>query len=196
VRALAGVASPPWWATALGLVGLWCGFAGSIVYAGRSGGLETKTGLWRLRPSDALWLGVGVLAQVVIDGTYSFFNVQHLSGPENTLFGGSHGASFALMGILTIFGSPVIEEWLFRGVIFRSLSLGLNKSAPLLAALVSALLFAAAHGEAKQFAGLFALGLLLAFVFYKTQRLTASIAVHAGFNALAYGSLLLQRAHG
>jgi membrane protease YdiL (CAAX protease family) len=44
-----------------------------------------------------------------------------------------------------------------------------------------------------QFAGLFALGIILSYIVKKTNRLTPSILTHMSFNAVALVGLLLQR---
>jgi membrane protease YdiL (CAAX protease family) len=194
---LAALSNPPWWATALGIVGLWIGFAGIIWFAQQRGGLPTSSATWRVRASDLSMVGLGVLAQLAVDAAYALAHVGHLNAPVQRIFGEAHGASFVLMGLITVVGSPVMEEWLFRGVIFRGLRASMTgRYAPVIAAAVSAALFALAHGEARQFAGLFALGLVLAEVYRRTERLSACVAVHLGFNALAYGVLVVQRAHG
>jgi len=38
----------------------------------------------------------------------------------NHLFGSVVGASFVLLIIMTTFLAPIMEEWLFRGVLFRA----------------------------------------------------------------------------
>jgi membrane protease YdiL (CAAX protease family) len=63
-----------------------------------------------------------------------------------------------------------------------------------LAVVLSACLFALAHGEPVQFAGLALLGVVLGIVVKRTQRLVPSMLTHASFNAVALVSLIAQRA--
>ena len=58
------------------------------------------------------------------------------------------------------------------------------------------MLFGLAHGELVQLPGLIGLGIVLAAVYYRTERLLPSVLVHVGFNGVAVLSLALQRWHG
>jgi membrane protease YdiL (CAAX protease family) len=69
-----------------------------------------------------------------------------------------------------------------------------RRAAVIIGALTSAVLFGLAHGEPLQFAGLAGLGVILAFVVYRTKRLVPSYVTHASFNATAVVALILQRA--
>ncbi len=198
LKALSKLASPPWWSNVLGLVGLWIGFGGAIYYSRTSGGLAPLSQQWRLRASDAWFVLLGVGCQFIVDLGYAPFHLRDLNKPVNHLFGGSRGLTFVLVALLTTVGAPIIEEWFFRGVLFRALDAGLSrhlaKAGTVLAVLVSAGLFALAHGEPLQFAGLALLGVVLAVLVKRTNRLTPSIITHVSFNAVAMVSLLAQRA--
>lgn len=198
VHALALVANPPWWANALGLVGLWSGFLAAIYFAYREGGLRPLPEQWRPRWSDASYVVLGVACQLLVDLAYAPFHFKSLNKPVNHLFGATHGTGFVIVGLMTTFCAPFFEEWLFRGVIFRAVaegSRGLSpRAAVALGAVVSALLFALAHGEPLQFLGLFVLGIVLALVVARTKRLVPSFLTHASFNAVALVAVVLQRA--
>jgi len=198
LSALARLEAPPWWANALGLVGLWIGFAGAIGFAYGPGGLMPLSEQWRLRRGDVVYVVLGVLLQVGVDLAYRPFHVKDLNHPVHHLFNGSSGASFALIAVMTGLVAPFFEEWFFRGVIFRALSEGLEtrsrRTAQVIAVIGSAALFGAAHGEAKQFVGLFALGVVLALLVVRTKRLTPSILTHVSFNVTALVALVAQRA--
>lgn len=75
--------------------------------------------------------------------------------------------------------APIGEELVFRAGLFRFLS---NRMNPALAASISAVLFAALHWNLQASLPLFALGLVLAAVYYKTGRILAAIVLHAAFN--------------
>lgn len=194
---LAQANRPPWWANVLSLAGLWVGFAGAISYAHRRGRLSALADQWRVRPSDALYLLLGVACQVVVALCYAPFHVKNLDRPVHHLFDTSHGATLVLLGLLTTICAPVLEEWFFRGVVFRALLAGLSRFRPTVAAatavLSSAVLFGLAHGEPAQFAGLGLLGVVLAVLVYRTQRLVPSIITHVSFNTVAFAALLAQR---
>lgn len=199
MSALARMNDPPWWSNVLGLAGLWTGFAVAIFLAQRRGGLEPLTDAWRPRWSDTGYLVVGVACQVVVGLAYAPFHFKNMDKPVNHLFGAAHGASFALLAVMTVVGAPVVEEWLFRGVLFRTFESAFTarggRYGTAAAVALSALVFAAAHGEVLQMPGLFFLGLVLAVVVLRTRRLVPAVATHLGFNALTMGSLVLQRLH-
>ncbi len=196
LSALAHASAPPWWVNVLSLAGLWSGFAVAIVVATRYAGLAALAHQWRLRASDVLYVGLGVVLQLAVDVAYAPFHLHTFNQPVNHLFGGSRGLSFALLGLLTVIGAPIMEEWFFRGVLFRGLAAataGAGRWGLAGAVILSALLFALAHGEPLQFAGLAALGVVLAVLVVRTRRLMPSVITHMSFNAVAFAALVAQR---
>jgi membrane protease YdiL (CAAX protease family) len=195
--ALGRAANPPWWANALGLLGLWVGFAGAIIFAYREGHLEPLANQWRPRVSDLFYIVLGVAFQFALDLLYAPFHFKSLNHPVNHLFKAAHGPGFVLIALMTTLGAPFFEEWLFRGVLYRAIaegSVGMTKRAAVtLGVVVSAALFGLAHGELVQFAGLFALGVVLALLVHRTKRLVPSFVTHASFNATALAAVVHQR---
>ena len=198
LSALEKLASPPWWSNALGLLGLWIGFVAAIGFARTRGELEDMPHQWSFRASDVLYVALGVGAKLLVDLLYLPFHAKSLDKPVTHLFGGATGATFVLLCVLTTIGAPIIEEWLFRGVLFRALDSGfsdvMRRGGTVVAALLSACIFGLAHEEPLQFVGLALLGVILAVVVKRTQRLVPSIITHASFNAVALVSLISQRA--
>jgi membrane protease YdiL (CAAX protease family) len=188
---------PPWWSVALGLVGLWAGFASAVYLATVHGHLKPLRNQWRPRLGDLWCVPFGVGCQFVIDLLYAPFHFKKMNAPVNHIFGAAHGAAFALLVVLTVFVAPVFEEWFFRGVLYRTLDEGCKGFAPALrtscAVALSAILFALAHGEALQFVGLALFGVVLALVLRRTQRLVPSVITHMSFNAVAAVVLINQR---
>jgi membrane protease YdiL (CAAX protease family) len=78
--------------------------------------------------------------------------------------------------------APLFEEWLCRGLILRGL---LQKSSPLTAIVVSALIFAVIHMNPWQAIPAFCLGLLFGYVYYKTGSLKLTILMHCANNTMA-----------
>lgn len=196
LSALARAAAPPWWANALSLLGLWVGFALAVAYAAGPRGIGRLEGAWRVRPSDGLYVLLGVACQLGVALLYAPFHVRNFSRPVHHLFDGASGASLALLGVMTSLLAPLLEEWFFRGVVFRALegaAGGPGGVSTGVAVLVSAVLFALAHGELVQFAGLAALGVVLAYLVARTRRLVPSVITHASFNSIAFAALLVQR---
>jgi membrane protease YdiL (CAAX protease family) len=195
--ALTRSSRPPWWSNALSLAGLWAGFGIGIYVAATAGRLRPLVRQWRLVPSDALYVLVGIACQGLVDAAYYPFHIKSLNQPVTHLFGGARGVTFALMAVLTTLCAPFVEEWFFRGVLYRALLAGFSEVAPRVAlagaVVVSAGLFALAHGEPVQFAGLAFLGVVLALLVYRTQRLMPSVITHLSFNAVAMIALIVQR---
>jgi len=197
ITALAKASSPPWWANASGLAGLWIGFGFSIASARGPRGLPRWPEQWKISRDDWMFVVLGVGAQFLIDWAYQLAGVHSLSKPVNHLFGDATGLSLVLIGALTTLGAPLMEEWFFRGFFFRALLLKMKMNSTrlrvVLSVSISALAFAAAHAEPTEFVGLFALGVVLAYLVYRTNRLVPSVLTHVSFNAVALVSLLIQR---
>ena len=197
LRAVAGSSTPPWWANALSLGGLWTGFAVAIYVASTRGQLRALAHQWRLQPSDSLYVLLGLALQALVVLAYRPFHFKQLNQPVHHLFGDTHGPTFVVVALLTTLGAPFMEEWFFRGVVFRGLRDAFADRTPRVASwaaiIVSAGLFALAHAEPLQFAGLAFLGVILALLVQQTERLTPSIITHVSFNAVAMVALVVQR---
>lgn len=197
LSALSNASSPPWWANVVGLLGLWLGFGAAIYYAYAYGNLRNLPDQWRVQPSDLFYVALGVGCQFLVDLLYMPFHLRHLNAPVHHLFGSVVGASFVVLIVMTTFLAPIMEEWLFRGVLFRALSeggpRGGSRASLVLGVALSAALFALAHGEPLQFAGLFLFGVVLAVLVVRTKRLVPSIVTHMSFNGVAIAALVSQR---
>jgi membrane protease YdiL (CAAX protease family) len=90
----------------------------------------------------------------------------------------------AMLGIV-VFG-PILEEILFRGIIFNKLR---QEMPVVLAALIQAIIFGIMHGNPLQFLYTVVLGLIMAYVYVKTDSLWLSIVVHVIYNY--FGVLIL-----
>ena len=84
---------------------------------------------------------------------------------------------------------PVIEEFIFRGVLFQGFrSCGLFKTA-----LVTALMFGLAHGNLNQFMYAFAVGIFFAFLVEAAGSVYASMLAHALINGTTVAIMYLER---
>jgi membrane protease YdiL (CAAX protease family) len=86
--------------------------------------------------------------------------------------------------------APVMEEIMFRGFLQPALK---NSFGGRYAIAVSAFLFAAVHMDIFAFLQIFILGILLGYLYEKTQTLAASIIVHILHNSLTMIFLLYFR---
>ena len=92
--------------------------------------------------------------------------------------------------------APLCEEWLCRGVILRGLLNYEHKSpetdevrsrgmSPALAIVISAIFFAAIHGNIWQGVTAFAIGCLFGYVYYRTGSLKLTLLMHCVNNTIA-----------
>ena len=195
---LSNLAEPPWWLIVSGLLGVWIGF-GTTVAVVQHRFHAIAPGAFAPRWSDVGYLALGVGLQIVVGVAYLPFHLKNLSGPTHRLLGSASGWEFAALCVGTAVVAPVIEELFFRGVLFPALrSLFATRSARItltLAVVVDGVLFALAHFELLQLPGLAFVGAVLAYVYWRTQRLIPSMLVHASFNTVVVITLISQRAH-
>ncbi len=98
------------------------------------------------------------------------------------------GGNFWLNFISVALMAPLLEEWLCRGMILRGLLK--NGTHPAFAIALSALFFAAIHGNLWQALPAFLLGALFGYVYYKTGSLKLTVLMHFTNN---FTSLLVSR---
>lgn len=87
-----------------------------------------------------------------------------------------------LVILLTAVFAPVIEEILFRGIIFRSLE---KISSGLFPVIVSAILFGLCHMIFVQMVYAFGMGIVTALVYQKTRNLIYPMMIHMANNLLS-----------
>lgn len=117
-----------------------------------------------------------------------------VSKPAEQLLGIGVSHDLALVIGIVVVGAPLVEELFFRGLTFGLFELRawrwrgwLRSWVPVVG---SALLFAIAHFEPVQFLGLFAFGIVLGVLRWRSGRLAPSIVAHASFNLVAVVALL------
>jgi hypothetical protein len=96
----------------------------------------------------------------------------------------------AVMGLQTVITAPLVEEVLFRGLLYVSVK---QAGHPRIALWGVAVLFGLSHGHLPTLVPLTLFGLILTWLYERTNNLLAPIAAHAGFNAVNFGLLLLDR---
>jgi len=178
--------------TVAGLVGLWLGLLGGVVWASwteGSGRLGVDYGLVFHWPFDLI---VGVIAGLgtqvaLIPALYLPFELadpslrRRLEAPAKSDTGAIHGNwQIAALFLVLAVGAPVVEELFFRGLLQRSLA---ARFGPTVAIAGSAVAFGLAHFQALQLPALVLFGLILAFLAQRSGRLGPGIVAHAAFNA-------------
>lgn len=94
------------------------------------------------------------------------------------LYGGS--LVFEVIAIVVV--APILEELLFRGIIYNRIKTVSNKA---VAAIISALIFAIMHGNVVQGIYAFIIGICLVFVYEKYKALQFPMLFHAAANLLS-----------
>lgn len=109
---------------------------------------------------------------------------------QSTLDATQQPALLALMMITGLVLTPMIEELLFRGVLYQALR---RRMSPGSAALLSALVFALMHGQLILLIPFTIMGMILALIYERSGSLWPTILVHACNNGIillfAAGSL-------
>lgn len=151
-------------------------------------------GLRATRPGPAILAAiVGFAVIISVSVLYSFllqvFNLPLHTNSDALL----QQAKYAPISTLALVAgavliAPICEEIFFRGFLFGGLLQRINFWP---AALLSAFLFALAHGDIGSFAVLFVFGLVLAIIRWRVGSIWPGIAVHAANNATAAVAIIL-----
>lgn len=84
--------------------------------------------------------------------------------------------------VSTVIFAPIFEEWLCRGMVLRGL---MQKVHPAWAMIISSVFFAFIHLNPWQAIPAFVLGMLFAYVYYKTGSLKLTMLMHCVNNTFA-----------
>lgn len=140
--------------------------------------------LWGPREQWQLYalLPALVLAQVILRSPVALL---HLPSPNDELYHELARYPALLLGLGGL-AAPVLEELLFRGVLLKGL---LRNYRPAVAIGQSALLFGLLHLSPAQSISTALLGLLLGWLYYRTQSLGLCIGLHMLNNLLAFSGM-------
>jgi membrane protease YdiL (CAAX protease family) len=183
---------------------------GNLLARHRAGGSHGAFGLWPFwrqyfaSRSRSLWadIGLGILAypfSVLIVSVCLYANQlllrlfnrppdEHMLMTEMT-----HQQPpwvISVFFIMAVFGAALLEELLFRGLLYNVLR---RYFGAVSGACAAALIFAVMHGIWSQVLGLFALALILTWLYDRTGRLVAGMALHATNNFVAMVVVFLLR---
>jgi len=108
------------------------------------------------------------------------------------LFTSTHDPLLAMaFGVLAVVIAPFVEELMFRGFLFNTI---LRYTPVWAAATLSGIVFGLSHGSLTAFVPLAGSGIVLAYVYYVTGSLPASMLTHALFNAINVALIALGKA--
>ncbi len=144
---------------------------------------------WRQLAAGLAVAGVVAIPLMLLGKVISFWTpIRPLDDPALSMIVGMFGeAPTWLVAVLVCGVVPVIEESVFRGVVYRGLR---SRRSSAVAAVVSALVFALAHGSAASLLPVFLLGLMLAYLCERHRSVFAPAVAHAAFNAFSLSILM------
>jgi hypothetical protein len=169
--------------------------------------------VWRVRP--ATWLGLlwkkwpwalliapvtvvsmwALIAGLQFGGYMKWMESLGGEGVQDTvklLQSSKDPVILGLMGFAAVFVAPICEEIIFRGYFYAAAK---KFAGPWVAAICSALVFGAAHGNLAALLPLFILALVLVVLYEKTGSLWAPISVHFCFNGATVVIQAIARAY-
>lgn len=139
----------------------------------------------RTRPWAVLFWVVMLTIGTILPSEW-LYELMQIKMPEQTeaLFEGimKEPWGYLAIGIFV----PVAEELVFRGAILRVLLNLFDRQMHCVAIVISALIFGAIHMNLAQGIHAFILGLLLGWMYYRTQSVIPGIALHWVNNSVAY----------
>ncbi len=103
-----------------------------------------------------------------------------------TPFGNQHWAVWASFAA-SVLVAPIVEETLFRGLVFSSLR---TKLPTVLAAIIAAAIFGLLHGQVNAMIYTFIFGLVLTWLYVRSRSLVPGILLHTLNNLIAFWILL------
>jgi membrane protease YdiL (CAAX protease family) len=188
----------PLWAITIAEIPLWLGLLAPVWWASARkglGSLRADFGL-EMRPRDIpIGLGAGVGAQIVL-GLVSTW-IYELLGVDTDKLGETAEeladravgpGNVVLLVLVVVVGAPIVEELFYRGLWMRSLERRFGS--PIIALVVSSLIFGIAHFQPFDLIALAPAGLVFGWLALRYGRLGPAIWAHVGFNALAVVALL------
>lgn len=131
----------------------------------------------------------GIVITIIGQGlmnTVSFYLFSRTTKASETVL-----AALPVIPLYTVLFAPIVEEVIFRYIIFGYIQ-NRSKKFSILAAISSSILFAAGHLSLSLFLGYFFVGLVLCHYYYKTETLYTSILIHIILNFIV---LFYQSAH-
>lgn len=141
-------------------------------------------------PIHLLWVFlIGILMSHALSILLSLLPLDNILGSYETVENDVYGATWILVVIRAVIVTPVVEELVFRGLVFRRMK---EYTSFWPAAIVSSLLFGLYHMNLVQGIYAFLFGIILCLLYERYGHLAAAIVIHFGANLL---SVILQYAN-
>lgn len=151
-----------------------------LKWIGLGDGPKLKDMSWVI-PAAGAYIIVSVVSFVVIDLLQTGVDLDQAQNVGFESANGSLQIALAFMALVVM--TPLTEEILMRGIMFRNLN---RTFGFVVAALISAAIFGILHGQVNLFIDTFVLGLALAWLVNKTNSLWPAIGLHMLKNFIAF----------
>lgn len=138
-------------------------------------------------------LRLGMIVKWTIIGIFMAYGSQIIAGIiQEALFGVDTGSenteeimriakAYPLFTIIPILSAPILEEILFRKILFGLLD---ERFGFMIAAILSSTIFSLIHQDFSHFLVYFAMGFVFAYLYARTQRILVPILVHMALNSV------------
>jgi uncharacterized protein len=173
-----------------GQAGLWSAMAVAVVIACRTrgtGNLRNDIGADVKARDVPLGLVIGIVGQLALVPLIYValglvVDTSSVADPARDVVGElGAGWNIVPLAIGLVLIAPVVEELFYRGFVLRTFEARYGRTVGVVG---SAALFGASHFQPLQLFGLFALGIVLATLASRFNRLGIAIVAHMGFNAV------------
>lgn len=155
-------------------------------------------GLRGFRPGKTLLMVAGLLVLIILSNFVYSYATQalklNIQTNDNVLLQEGASQPLTVYGLLlgSVILAPLCEEIFFRGFLLTGI---LRELSPLWSIVISSALFAIAHVDFGDLLPLFAIGLALGFIRWKSGSTWAGIILHVSNNLLASLLIILQLQH-
>lgn len=181
----------PIWVIAISGLAMWTAYLIVIAAVSRRYGSGDVVADYKITFTWRDWWGVpiGVASQFILVTAVTYpltklfpdqFSVEEVEKRARELSDAASGGWVIVLFLVVVIGAPVVEEIVYRGLLQQGLERSIN---PMVALVVTAVIFAAIHLQPVEFPGLFAFALVLGWTYRKSQRLGLPIITHMAFNA-------------
>jgi membrane protease YdiL (CAAX protease family) len=167
---------------------------GIVIRADRNISLLEKLKLETFKPSFLLTPFILLLffplqgfIVLAIKQIYTYFNLSFPAPIYQQIAEHAPLSTFIAMGISALFLAPVVEELIFRRIIFSFLK---HHFSQLNATIITALLFATMHGSFSLIPIYFSLAVLLQHLYISKKSLYPAIIFHFSYNAVSFASMI------
>src|SRR3989344_2255055 len=131
---------------------------------------------------------------ISLDTIIAYFFPQFVQNMDSVLTYFGAGWWLVFIGISIVILAPIYEEVLIRGILMQYWA---KKWNPSVGIILTSIFFTALHGEPKIFPQIFLLALIFSIMYFKTNKLGASIIAHVINNSIAFfGFLIIVRFYG